>query len=219
MKRSAYIVGLLALLGMARGGQEEAVADFVAAARTNDWATAQAVYDRIEWRDVKRPGKVLRELSQSLKGAEGAVGLRREIKTKYGLLRGDGDGELADRVAEIAVPVVALPVVRLTVAAMPVAGVTNGGAGVALGLVKERFTEPVKRWTDRYAGLEVYRDAHGNRVRPDWSGELGAEAEALKAAIRDGGDWEALWDAHEKHKGAAMGRRAVLGNGRKERGR
>ncbi|MDD5706471.1 MAG: hypothetical protein PHR35_11125 [Kiritimatiellae bacterium] len=219
MKRGAYMAGVLVLCGMARGGQEGAVADFVAAAGTNDWATAQAVYDRIEWRDVKRPVKVLRELSESLRGADGAVGLRREIKTKYGLLREEGDGELADSVAGIAVPVVALPVVELAVAAMPVAGVTNNGAGVALGMVKARFAEPVKRWTARYAGQEVYRDAHGNRVRPGWPGKLGAEAEALKAAIREGGDWEELWAEHEKHKGAAMGRRAVLGNGRKERGR
>lgn len=77
-----------------------------AAAKSNDWPAVRAEYDQINWRGVKKPAKVLKEISKDLKGNKDAKDLRREIKTKYELLREGDDADLEDKVATTPIPVV-----------------------------------------------------------------------------------------------------------------
>lgn len=82
------------------------------AAKSNDWASVRAEYDQIDWRALKKPAKVLAVLSKTLKADKNAKDLRREIKTKYQLMREGDDLDLEDSVSATPIPVVQFAVTR-----------------------------------------------------------------------------------------------------------
>ena len=82
------------------------------AAKLNDWAAARKQYDAVDWGKTEQPARVLEAISKELKGDKDCEGLRREVKTKYELLKESGDPELADPITATPVPVVAIAVQR-----------------------------------------------------------------------------------------------------------
>jgi len=84
------------------------------AAKSNDWQSVREEYDKIDMRQVSNPISVLREASDVLKKSKNkdAKILRKEIKTKYELLREVSDPELDDDIETIPVPIVQFTVHR-----------------------------------------------------------------------------------------------------------
>lgn len=82
------------------------------AMKTNGVVTAQRAYDQIDWQAVKHPAKVLKDISKDVEKSKDAEALRREIKTKYELLREVDDLDLTDPVKATPIPVVTFPVQR-----------------------------------------------------------------------------------------------------------
>lgn len=83
-------------------------------AAKEDWASVRKEYDLMDWAQVKYPAPVLKEISRELKGSKAAKALRKEVKTKYNLVREYDDVELPDDVETIAIPIHRFPRLRLT---------------------------------------------------------------------------------------------------------
>lgn len=75
---------------------------------SNDVEKVQAAYDSIKWDRVEKPVRLLRVLSKALKGRASLVAIRRDVKTKYLLLREEGDVDLEDKVSPTVIPVIAV---------------------------------------------------------------------------------------------------------------
>ena len=85
------------------------------ASKSNDWTTVRKEYDKIDWKVVQKPAKILKEISKELKKDKKAEELRKEIKTKYELTREPDDDDLSDNIEATAVPIVRFAVVKIPV--------------------------------------------------------------------------------------------------------
>lgn len=76
------------------------VDDVTDAVASTNWAQVTNLYDRIEWQTVSEPLKTLRQLIVAMRGLPELRVLRKEIKTKYNLLKGEQDEEIVDPIVE-----------------------------------------------------------------------------------------------------------------------
>jgi hypothetical protein len=125
MKQMLYILMSIALCGTLYGKQivkekdevlpvnvQKRIDTIQSAVTSNDWITVRKEYDKINWQEVKTPSKVLNTLSKELKGNKDCKDLRKEIKTKYQLLREDDDADIEDNVDVTPIPIVQFTVNR-----------------------------------------------------------------------------------------------------------
>jgi len=166
-------------------------------AKSNDWKMVRAEYDKIEWKNIQEPEAVLSDLSNSLKHKKNVVEIRREIKTRYELLRGKGDADLEDNIEATPIPVVDLPVLDL-----PFVAVRDMG-----------FLNEMELWETRYSKRIDYYDDKGDRIVPMRGTVLWAERKAIMEAVEDGGDYDKLWTAYDENVRRAIGRRVNLKKG------
>lgn len=120
MKQMLYILFCIALCGTLYGKHIESLSVEVqrhvdvilSAAKSNDWVSARKEYDQINWQEVKKPAKILKILSKGLNDNKDCKDLRKEIKTKYQLLREEDDVDLEDSIVSTPIPIVQFEVTR-----------------------------------------------------------------------------------------------------------
>jgi hypothetical protein len=180
-------------------------------ARSNDWKSIQCEYDKINWKSVDKPGLILAEISKILKTNAAAEDLRREIKTRYSVLREKGDADLADDIVQTPIPVVMFPKIEISRVAVPVITVPIVEVDqIEVDRVAfSSITESVLLAKNRYNRMTVY-DSSGNKIAPMPGSVLWYERQAVIKAIEAGGDYDKLWDAYNEHLKQAIGRRINL---------
>lgn len=197
------------------------------AARSNDWPAAHTAYRKIDWRAAAEPATALAEISRELKSATSAAALRREVKTKYELLRAEGDPDLDDPIAATPIQVVMFPVQRipavqfgeleLVIIDVPSLRYESqvdvrkyANAVVFIRVKDEQFFSSLEMWERRFGKVLDYYDERGNRIVPAGGSVLWHERQAVIRAVENGGDYDALWDAYHEHLEQAIGRRINL---------
>jgi hypothetical protein len=151
-------------------------------AATNDAKGARKEYDAVDWRTVAAPLPALREMSTALmtNGSAEAVALRREIHTKYWLLKGERDPELGEPGERVAVPVVNVVVLDVPEVDAPVVDAPAIEApAVALVMID---VPDVRTPGFRFTSLEMVE------LRPDVLAAMGVAVpvvreEALEVAV------------------------------------
>jgi len=182
---------------------QDGIAAFRSASGSNDWTAAQAEFARINWQDVERLAPVLAELSKSLPKDKSAAALRREIKTKYQLVRASGDPDLADTITSTPIPVL-----RLAPIDAPRVSAPELEPPVVLP-DNDQVDDLVKLWQTRYAAEIGLRDSRG-RIVPAPGSVLWAQRAALITAVAAGADYETLWPVYKSHLQTAIRRRNNL---------
>lgn len=165
-------------------------------AKSNDWASVRKAYDGLDWRTVGKPLPVLREISTALKQdkSKEARALRKEVNTKYWLLKGEKDPELPD--SEPRVPVPTVPIQTVVV---PVYKFKN-----------ERLFALLEQWDKRYRARVDLWDEKGFRIVPAPGTVLWAMRKRVIDAVEAGGDYDALWAEYDQAMQKAVGRRNAL---------
>ena len=202
-------------------------------AKSNDVIGIQRELNAIEWEQVADPKPTVKALAKAMPKGENGKELRRQVKTKYILLREDEADidELAD-VEAYAVPIVKLsPIVLdpveiaslvfvplsigiLNVDSLNVPYVNTKTTQIVFIRVDDMaFNAALAAWERRW-GIAIDATGPGQaRIIPHPATALGIARAALMARIdRDG--WtaqvEADWTAYHQALAAALGRRARL---------
>ena len=235
IKTTHFLLGMVLFCGIVCGRASETLPADVQrnidalrlAASSNDWPSARKAYDRIDWRKVQHPAVVLKDISKELKGDNNAVALRKEVKTKYQLVRGGDDADLDDGVEATVIPFVQFVIKRfppigfgqleLVVVDLPSLQYTDqinpkqySNAIVVLKTRDEKFLALMDLWETRYSRQIDYWDDKGNRIVPMGGSVLWLERKAVMDAAEKGGDYNKLWDVYNEHFQKAIGRRINL---------
>ena len=168
-----------------------------------DWKSVRSDYNKINWLRVFCPLPVLKELSDRLKRNANVADIRREIKTKYSLLKGKDEAGLDDEIEAVQIPVVEFQ--WLHIQAILCETVSLPMFRHVLGLVD--------LWKGRYAREKDYFYHNGKRIVPMPGTALWTEREAIKQKIRDGADYDVLWNEYHERFYKTMGRRTGLKRG------
>ena len=168
-----------------------------------DWKAARLDYNKINWLRVSCPLPVLKAISDNLKQNSSVEDIRREIKTKYNLLKVKDDAGLADEIEAVQIPAVELQ--WLQIQAVLIHSISLPMFRHVLGLVD--------LWQGRYAREKDYFYHNGKRIVPMPGTALWAEREAIKQKIKDGADYDALWNEYLERFYKTMGRRSGLKRG------
>lgn len=196
---------------------------------SNDWVTVVKEYGLIDWKEIKKPAKVLKILSKDLKGNKDIKDLRKEIKTKYKLLRENDDADLDDNIEEIPIPIIKIsiqkfPSIEIDQLDLIVIDISKleyvdqldiskySKAIVVFKIRDENFIATMELWEKRYNKILDYYDDKGNKIIPAPGTTLWLERKAVIAAVEAGGDYDRLWDAYHQHFQKAVGRRTILKN-------
>lgn len=230
-KTTHLLIGMVLFCGICGKASETLPADVQQnidalrlAASSNDWPSARKAYDRIDWRKVKQPAVVLKDISKEFKGDKNAEDLRKEVKTKFQLVRGQQDADLADSVEPIPIPIVQYTIskfppmdfgeLELVVVDMPT--LQNADQSkypnsiVIISTRDNKFLDAMALWESRYSKQVDYWDDNGNRIIPMGGTVLWMEREALIKAVEADGDYDKLWAEYDEHFRKAVGRRINL---------
>jgi hypothetical protein len=197
------------------------------ASKSNDWASVRKEYDQINWKEIKQPAKLLKSISKELKGDKGAEDLRKEIKTRYQLLRKDDDADLDDSIEPTPIPEVKFkvqkfPVVEFGQQELIVVDILSvryadqvdisqySNAVVVLRIKDEVFSSKMAAWENRYKKQIDFFDANGNKIVPMPGSVLWHERKTLMTALENGGNCDVLWTSYNEHLQQAVGRRINL---------
>lgn len=164
--------------------------EYVAAieAASNDVVAVKAAYDSIRWDKIKHPAKFLRALSKAMKGSKKLVELRREVKTKFMLVREGDDGELDDVVTPTPVPVV--QIYKVPIAEVVVDPISIESLLPEISLWRSRYNSRLDR------GLNMARNS-----------VLGADRRLLEAS---GTNYDKALQVYNSNVKRALDRRVVL---------
>jgi hypothetical protein len=158
---------------------------------------------------------VLKELSDQLKRNANVEDIRREIKTKYNLLKGKEDSGLADEIEAVQIPVIDIQCVYIqSIYIQTVIFEMVSSPMVSLPMFRQ-ILGLVDLWHGRYAREKDYFYHNGKRIVPMPGTALWAEREAIKQKIREGADYDSLWNEYRDKFDKTMGRRTGLKRGGK----
>jgi hypothetical protein len=179
----------------------------------NDWKAVRSDYNKINWLRVSCPLPVLKELSDQLKRNASVEDIRKEIKTKYNLLKGKNESGLADEIEAVQIPVVDIQWVYIqSIYFKTVIFEMVSSPMVSLPMFRQ-ILGLVDLWHGRYAREKDYFYNNGKRIVPMQGTALWVEREAVKQKIREGADYETLWNEYLGRFDKTMGRRTGLKRG------
>ena len=72
---------------------------------SNNWDKVRSEYKSIDWRKIDNPDTVLKTISITLKNSKDAVDIRKDIKTRYELVKEKSAPELVDPITQVVIPV------------------------------------------------------------------------------------------------------------------
>jgi len=185
-----------------------------AASKSNDWKAAQQAYGAIDLRVAENPVAVLQSASAAVGIKPGAAELRREIATKYWLLRKDGDPDLADTITPTVIPIVEVDTMEidaLVIDALEIDALEIDALEIEVVVTTDEvFLAKMNLWTQRFGKQIDYHDTKGRLIVPAHGSVLWRERKNLMSEIEAGGDYDALWEAYSARLRTAVERRQKL---------